>query len=46
MNNSKHYPSAKLYSKSGMELQKSDLYYLKTGDVVYLTRHGEQFDYQ
>jgi hypothetical protein len=45
MNNSKSYPKSKLYSKSGMQLQKADMLYLKTGDVVYLARHGEAFDY-
>ena len=45
MNNQKSYPKAKLYSSTGTILQDSDLIYLKTGDLVYLARHGEPFDH-
>lgn len=48
MSNSKgkQYPSAKLYDKNGLELAEDDILYLKTGDIVYLARHGEPFNYQ
>ena len=42
----KYYPSARLYSKNGVELSDDDILYMKTGDVVYLARHGENFNYQ
>lgn len=45
-NRGKTYPSAKLYSKNGVELSDDDILYMKTGDTVYLARHGEPFDYQ
>lgn len=41
----KTYPLAKLYSKNGVELSKDDILYIKTGDIVYLARHGEPFNY-
>eukprot|EP00347_Sterkiella_histriomuscorum_P010358 403376607 len=42
----KSYPGAKLYSKNGVELDGDDILYMKTGDIVYLARHGEAFNYQ
>ena len=42
----KAYPNARLYSKNGVELKDDDILYMKTGDVVYLARHGENFNYQ
>ncbi len=42
----KTYPNAKLYSKNGVELDGDDILYMKTGDVVFLARHGEPFNYQ
>lgn len=47
--NSRHgksYPQAKLYNRNGVELDGDDIIYMKTGDVVYLARHGEDFNYQ
>ena len=37
----KTYPNAKLYNKNGVELANDDILYMKTGDVIYLARHGE-----
>lgn len=45
MNRGKTYPTAKLYNKNGVELDGDDILFLKTGDVVYLARHGEPFNY-
>jgi uncharacterized protein YgiB involved in biofilm formation len=45
MKSGKSYPNAKLYSKDGVELRNEDIFYLKTGDTVYLARNGEIFDY-
>jgi len=42
----KNYPQAKLYNKNGVEIDGEDIVYMKTGDVVYLARHGEPFNYQ
>ena len=42
----KTYPNAKIYDKNGLELDDDDILYMKTGDVVYLARHGEPFNYQ
>lgn len=42
----KTYPTARLYSKNGVELLDDDILYMKSGDVVYLARHGEGFNYQ
>lgn len=45
MSKGKSYPNAKLYSKNGVELNDDDIMYIKSGDTVFLARHGEQFDY-
>jgi len=46
MNRGKQYPNARLYNKNGVELDGDDILYTKTGDIVYLARHGEAFNYQ
>lgn len=42
----KSYPNAKLYSSNGVELDGDDILYMKTGEIVFLARHGEPFNYQ
>ena len=46
MERGKSYPNARLYNKNGVELDGDDILFMKAGDVVYLARHGEAFNYQ
>ena len=46
MKTQKTYPSARLYSSNGVELYNDEILLLKTGDTLYLARHGESFDFQ
>jgi hypothetical protein len=41
----KTYPNAKLFSKDGVELHDDDIFMMKTGEIVYLARYGERFEY-